>query len=1012
MTAMNFLKLVLALFSILSTTTSSLFAEDLPRALDDRLKITLFAEQPEIVTPTGIDVDQYGNVWAIESNTHFPPPGYPGHPTDRVLVFTDQDGDGKADEKILFTDGLVHTMSVAVMPVWLNPDTSKPVAENPDQSQNPESDKPVTRVYLATRKNIFLMTDVDGDFKADQKKQLIHLETTNAYPHNALAGFAFDAQGWLYFGFGENHGAAYTLTGSDGITLTGSDEGGNVYRCRPDGSQLRLWSTGFWNPHASCVDAFGSLFTVDNDPDSKPPCRLLHVIAGGDYGYRWRNGRKGLHPFTSWNGELPGTLPMVAGTGEAPSGIVAYEADAFPADYIGNLLVTSWGDHRIDRFVLKKQGASFRSLAKPVIQGGVDFRPVGLAVAPDGSLYCTDWVKRDYKLHGFGRIWKIEAVESAHQPEPTAEQVANSTSLAVLRKAIRSPQLPIRRTAARRLVAISPRQLVNITRSDKYSERSHYEAIEALVSTVLSKELDLQRILKSYSVRLDGPYDAAQTSLMNFFDHRPAITNLLTLLQNPQETDPNYLLSGMEGLTPLIITLGHSQSRVSVLLLNKMSEIDDPFLYLRLVQLLAEQLDSIQLEKTFQSDAKLSVPLRLAVMLAARRQNPKSEELVKAALSHPALAIRRAAAQWAGEAQLKNLRPEVAALLESKEINSQLFLATLAALELLDGVPSADFDKTPADKYILPLLKDDQRPIAVRIQALRLADPNDAELTSDFLQSLAKRDHPELKLEVVRLLQLRKDESAEAWLRELAADEDTDIRLRTAAVTALANNRTAEQTQKLLVQMLAHSDQSLKREALRAVRALETSNKTLHERLQTYLDKLSQIDPEWKQATELARAGKLNWYDPATEPASVAQGHGDAQAGRRLFFNAQGAGCFQCHKVNGRGGRIGPDLSTIARTMNRAKLAESLLDPSREIAPQFTLWTFLTQEGKTYSGMIVHENRGKTVVGDAQGKLTELETIDIELRQEQQKSVMPDNLAERMTRQELLDLLSFLETCR
>ena len=67
-----------------------------------------------------------------------------------------------------------------------------------------------------------------------------------------------------------------------------------------------------------------------------------------------------LHPFTAWNGELPGTLPMVAGTGEAPSGIVAYESDALPSDYVGDLLVTSWGDHRIDRFHMQPRGAVFR----------------------------------------------------------------------------------------------------------------------------------------------------------------------------------------------------------------------------------------------------------------------------------------------------------------------------------------------------------------------------------------------------------------------------------------------------------------------------------------------------------------------------------------------------------------------------------------------------------------------------------------------------------------------------
>ena len=81
----------------------------------------------------------------------------------------------------------------------------------------------------------------------------------------------------------------------------------------------RGWATGFWNPHASCVDGFGRMFTVDNDPDDRPPCRMLHIIPGGDYGYRFRNGRRGIHPFTAWDGELPGTLPMVSGTGEAPN---------------------------------------------------------------------------------------------------------------------------------------------------------------------------------------------------------------------------------------------------------------------------------------------------------------------------------------------------------------------------------------------------------------------------------------------------------------------------------------------------------------------------------------------------------------------------------------------------------------------------------------------------------------------------------------------------------------------
>ena len=179
--------------------------------------------------------------------------------------------------------------------------------------------------------------------------------------------------------------------GSDGSTESNL-EGGQVYRCRADGSRVELVAFGFWNPFHLTLDTFGRLFAVDNDPDSRPPCRLLHIVEGGDYGYRYRNGRKGVHPFTAWNGELPGTLPMVAGTGEAPCAVVAYESDNLPEEYRGDLLVTSWGDHRIERYKLKPRGASFSAEMQPVVRGGERLRQAVERIAgwrrrgaPDGS---------------------------------------------------------------------------------------------------------------------------------------------------------------------------------------------------------------------------------------------------------------------------------------------------------------------------------------------------------------------------------------------------------------------------------------------------------------------------------------------------------------------------------------------------------------------------------------------------------------------------------------------------
>ena len=114
--------------------------------------------------------------------------------------------------------------------------------------------------------------------------------------------------------------------------------------------------------------------------------------------------------------------------------------------------------------------------------------------------------------------------------------------------------------------------------------------------------------------------------------------------------------------------------------------------------------------------------MRLAVVLASRKRFPKESKIVKVALIDKSPSVRRAAVQWVAEENLKDLRPQVEAILDSKSMTTDLFLATLAALEMLDGKDPKDFDKTPAGKYVLPLVKDEKRSPAVRAQALRLVD--------------------------------------------------------------------------------------------------------------------------------------------------------------------------------------------------------------------------------------------------------------------------------------------------
>ena len=131
---------VIVFVSVMGYLHSTFAADELPRAIDSRLKIELFAEHPDIVTPTGIDVDHAGRVWAIESNTHFRPAEYKGHPSDRILVMQDTTGDHKADKIVVFTDGLKHTMSIAVKPVWLKSQESR--------DKSPERNKEIGRAHV------------------------------------------------------------------------------------------------------------------------------------------------------------------------------------------------------------------------------------------------------------------------------------------------------------------------------------------------------------------------------------------------------------------------------------------------------------------------------------------------------------------------------------------------------------------------------------------------------------------------------------------------------------------------------------------------------------------------------------------------------------------------------------------------------------------------------------------------------------------------------------------------
>jgi putative membrane-bound dehydrogenase-like protein len=344
--------------------------KDLPpqiETLQPGVKLTLLAEHSDLVTPTGIDVDEKGNIWLASCHTHFRPQGYVGPEHDEIVVF---DANGK-NRRVFYnkTDATMH--------VECGPDGW---------------------IYLAERDRILRVKDTNGDGVGDLEENLATMNTLADYPHNGLSGMAWHPDGGLVFSLGENFGKDWTITGTDDTKVSGRGEGG-VFRCTADGKDLRRIARGFWNPFGLLVRKDGEIFAAENDPGSRPPCRLLNVVEGADYGFQWVYGSAPVHPFVAWNGELRGTLGMVHPSGEGPCAVV---------ELGGGVMIPSWSDHSIDYFPLTRKGAGYTSERIPLVRGSDFFRPTCMAVGPDGAFYMNDWVFSSYPIHGRGRLWKVE----------------------------------------------------------------------------------------------------------------------------------------------------------------------------------------------------------------------------------------------------------------------------------------------------------------------------------------------------------------------------------------------------------------------------------------------------------------------------------------------------------------------------------------------------------------------------------------------------------------------------
>src|SRR5262249_134539 len=135
---------------------------------------------------------------------------------------------------------------------------------------------------------------------------------------------------------------------------------------------------------------------------------------------------------------------------------------------------------------------------------------------------------------------------------------------------------------------------------------------------------------------------------------------------------------------------------------------------------------------------------------------------------------------------------------------------------------------------------------------------------------------------------------------------------------------------------------------------------------------------------------------------------GDVDRGRAVFLGNATA-CSSCHRVGDQGGQIGPDLTRIGASRSGRDLLESILVPSSTLAPGYENYVVQTTDGQIFTGIIGRQSQELVVLLDSARNEQRIRRDQIEQIRRQSTSIMPEGFGRTLTRDQLRDLLAFLQ---
>jgi quinoprotein glucose dehydrogenase len=963
---------------------------------------------------------------------------------DRIRLLEDTRGVGKADRSTVFADGF-HNIEDGI--------GAGLVTRGQD-------------VWYTCIPDLWRLRDTRGTGQADVREKLHHgFGIHVGFLGHDLHGLRFGPDGKLYFSIGDRG-----LNVHAGNRHLFYPDMGAVLRCNPDGSDLEVFAVGLRNPQELAFDQFGNLFTGDNNSDAGDKARWVYVVEGGDsgwrIGYQFATALGPRGPFMAedlwkpqWDGQAAYIVPPIANLADGPSGLTYYPGLGLPERYQGHFFLADFrgssGISGVRSFAVQPNGASFDLVDQhefiwSVLATDVDF-------GMDCAVYLTDWVEGWGKPNK-GRIYKVQDTTRARDPEVLQvkrlmAEGMGQRSIAELVRLLENKDMRVRQEAqfalaARGAEGIAP--LAQVARESKallarlhaiwglgQIGRQPPEALQAILPLTGDPEPEVR--CQAAKVLGDGKVEAA-------------LEKMIALLA---DREPRVRFFAGQALAKL----GRKEAVGPVLAMLRANADKDPYLRHAGVMALIASQDSAALHK---AAADPSAAVRMGVLLAWRRLgNPEIAQF----LQDPEPAIVLEAARAIYDTPIEAALPQLAALIRQPALPDLLGYRVLNAhfrLGKADNAAAVAAFATRMDVSevlrieALRQLSDWANP-AGRDRVMGLWRPlpaRPAHLASDALRSalggvftgsdrvrqeavktaaklgikeigpvlvelLGDGKRPaQVRVESLRALETLRDNRLEKAMQ--LALHDADPRVRTEGRRVLARVRPTEALA-TLTQVLQEG-KLVERQGAYAILA-EMKGTEVDALIATGLTNLlaGQLTPEVRLDL-LEAAGrhptgeiqkKLAAYEatlPKNDPLSRYRESlvgGDAEAGRRIFFQKAEVSCLRCHKVQGEGGEVGPDLTGIGTRQKRDYLLESIVDPNRQIAKGFETLMITLKNGQTRVGVLKAEDDREIRLMTPEGKVLLVPKDQVDERQAG-KSAMSEDLIKYLSRSDVRDLVEFL----